>query len=386
MRVLIDCTQIPLKRTGVGVYADELLSHLPNILASGDALYVLIQEDDALLKEQLSNTPAISVLTISSHLFRNRVALAVYEQLILPLILLLRKIDVVHSLHYTHPIICPCARVVTLHDMTFFVIPEMHTRARRLIMSFFIKKALRSAEVVIFVSDSTKADAQRLFGVINDRQFVTPLGVDLSRFERIPDDTITNTLTKLGIEQPYILSVGTIEPRKNLVRVVHAFEQLKQYNRHYKLIIAGRLGWDYEQTLQAIEQSSLTSRIHRLGYVTTDDKTALIAGCSLLLYPSLYEGFGLPVLEGMAAGVPVITSTTSSLREVAGNAALLVDPHSTEQIVASMKSVLSDSHYADGLRKAGKKRAEEFSWEKTALLTYRAYQKADEYQRTGFRE
>lgn len=382
MRILIDCTQIPLKRTGVGVYADELLKHLPHIIANDDALYVLIQSDDILLKERLSLNLHISILTITSDLFRNRIALAAYEQFILPWILLLKKIDVVHSLHYTHPLICPCARVVTLHDMTFFVIPEMHTAARRLSMRFFIKRALRRAEIVIFVSESTKADAQRICDIINDRQFVVPLGVDISRFAGITDDRVTETMLKLHIEKPYILYVGTIEPRKNITRLIHAFEQLDQYNSRYKLVIAGGLGWDYAETLQAIEESPHKASIRRLGYITTDDKTALIAGCDLLVYPSLYEGFGLPVLEGMAAGVPVITSTTSSLREVAGTAAVLADPHSIEQIASSINAVLSDATYSEALREAGRSRAAEFSWEKTAVLTYAAYQRANQYPKS----
>jgi glycosyltransferase involved in cell wall biosynthesis len=380
MRVLIDCTQIPLKRTGVGVYADELLKELPKLLQAYDTLYVLIQSDDTVLREILSVTENVCVLTASSRFLRNRLLLAIYEQLILPWILLRKKIDVVHSLHYTHPLVCPCARAVTIHDMTFFLIPEMHTTARKLIFSFFIKRALHRAEAVIFVSESTKRDAQRICGVINDRQFVIPLGVDTPRFTEISESRRKATLLRLNIDRPYILFVGTMEPRKNVKRLIHAFERLGPYSNQYKLIIVGRLGWDYEDTLQAIQNSPLKHNILRLGYLAAADKAVLLAACDLLVYPSLYEGFGLPILEGMAAGAPVITSVTSSLPEVAGRAAVLVNPECTEEIASSMRAVLSDTTYAKSLREAGRMRAREFTWEKTASLTYKAYQKAEEYK------
>lgn len=374
MRILIDCTQIPLTRTGVGVYADELLKKLPNAISEKDTLYALIQDDDVALKEQLAHHKNIRVLLVTSRLLRNRLALGLYEQLILPWVLLYHKIDVVHSLHYTHPLVSPCPRVVTLHDMTFFVVPQMHTRARKLIMAFFIKKALHSAEVIAFVSDSTKTDAGRLFGNGRNIRLVTPLGVDPSIFTNFPQKQTDDTLFRLHINKPYILYVGTLEPRKNIEHLIRAFENIKQYNSSYILVIAGKLGWNYKGILKAIEESSSKENILRLGYISTEDKPILIAACNILVYPSIYEGFGLPVLEGMAAGVPVITSSTSSLSEVAGQAAVLVDPGSIEQLAAAMELVLSNTKYAESLRRAGRSRARDFSWEKTARLTYKAYE------------
>ena len=379
MRILIDCTQIPLVRTGVGLYAEHLLQQISLILQPEDRIYVLVQDDDRDLRDIVDAHQNVSSLVIPSSLFRNRLALAAYEQCMLPWILLYHRIDLVHSLHYTFPIVCPCARVVTIHDMTHSLCPEMHTFGRRVVMSGFARLAMRYAEGVLFVSDSTRKDAERLFGRGGNFRAVTPLAVDLEVFDSIDPESILETLSRLQLVTPYILFVGTLEPRKNISRLVEAFDSLGPQYSDYHLVIAGKLGWHYETALAAIENSPKKERIHRLGYVPSADKPALIAGCDLLVYPSLYEGFGLPALEGMAAGVPVITSNISSLPEVTGNAAILVDPSSVEEIAAAMKTVLSDHIHRERLRKAGREQARRFSWEATARLTYVAYLKLSGY-------
>jgi len=373
MRILIDTTQIPLRRTGVGLYAEHLIQKLIPILQLQDRLFVLVQDDDVYIRQLVAAHANLSPIPISSRLFRNKLALTIYEQCVLPWIVLDRRIDLVHSLHYTFPLLCHCSRVVTIHDMTHSLWPEMHTFGRRVAMSFFSKMALRHAEGVLFVSASTQRDAERLFGSGRNLRNVTPLAVDHAMFEDIQPETIAETLSRIGIERPYILFLGTLEPRKNVVRLIEAFELVGQKHSQHKLVIAGKLGWHYAAVLEAIERSPLRKRIHRLGYVATEDKAPLIAGCDLLVYPSLYEGFGLPVLEGMAAGVPVITGNVSSIPEVTGDAAVLIDPSSVEQLSIAMDSVLSDHNYSDWLRRAGKEQAHRFSWERTARLTYAAY-------------
>lgn len=374
MRILIDSTQIPVERTGVGVYADQLIPRIASIVPAGDQLFLLLQSDDKYLRNLSALHDNVKPLVIPSSIFRNRLALAVYEQCILPWVLLTHRIDVVHSLHYTFPLLCPAKRVVTLHDMTYFLWPKMHTRGRRAVMSGFVKLAMRHAEGVLFVSESTRRDAEYLFGPGTNVRAVTPLGVDNAAFAGAEPDAIGGTLLRLGIERPYILFLGTLEPRKNIVRLIEAFNVLGPEFSSYRLIIAGKPGWHYEGILEAMENSANKSRILRLGYVSAKDKAPLIAGCDALVYPSLYEGFGLPVLEGMAAGAPVITSNASSLPEVAGDAAVIVDPSSTEQIAAAMRSLLSDQTLRTKLRMAGRQQAAKFSWERTASLTYAAYQ------------
>lgn len=373
MRILIDSTPVPVGRTGAGIYADHLIEALAPLLRPDDRAFILVQSDDTHLRGLVACHPSLTELVVPSRVLRNRLALALYEQCILPLVVLRHRIDILHSLHYTFPLLCGAKRVVTLHDMTHSLHPEMHTRGRTLAMSGFARLAMRHADAVLFVSKSTRADAERLFGPGNNFRAVTPLAVDKDAFANIAPDTIGETLSRLGIQQPYILFLGTLEPRKNLVRLIHAFDSLGPEYAAYRLVIAGKPGWHYDAALAAIENSPTKSRIQRLGYVAPEDKAGLIAGCAVLAYPSLYEGFGLPVLEGMAAGVPVVTSNVSSMPEIAGDAAVLVDPSSTEQIAEAIRSVLSNTTLAQRMRDAGKLRAAKFSWKETARLTYVAY-------------
>jgi glycosyltransferase involved in cell wall biosynthesis len=158
-----------------------------------------------------------------------------------------------------------------------------------------------------------------------------------------------------------------------LVRVIQAFEKVASRFPEHILVLAGKLGWDFEPVLEAIARSSYRERIRHIGYVSDQDKRVLLTGCSALVYASLYEGFGLPVLEAMAAGIPVITSNVSSLPEVAGAAALMVDPESVDQMSAAMTRLVSDPELAKTLSALGTERAKMFSWKKTAAQTYEAY-------------
>lgn len=373
MRVLIDSTQLPLTRTGVGIYGERLIEQISSIARDEDEIFILVQSDDSRLRSLLASRANLLPIVIPSQIFRNRLALALYEQCVLPWMLLRRQVDVVHSLHYTFPLWSPCRRVVTLHDMTFFLWPDLHTRGRKIIFSRFIRLAMRQAEGVLFVSESTRTDAERLFGHGHNLRAVASLGIDDTSFANVPSSRIAEALSRLGIEGPYILFLGTVEPRKNIPRLVEAFHSLaKKYPRH-ALVIAGKLGWNYEATMNAISNSPYSGRIHRLGYVAPEDKQPLIAGCDVLAYPSLYEGFGLPVLEGMAAGVPVVTSNVSSMPEVAGSGALLVDPTSAEEIANAIDAVLSDDSCRSRLRQAGRIQAKKFTWEATARRTYAVY-------------
>jgi len=373
VRVLIDFSQIPLARTGVGVYAENLVREIVSLASDSDLLFVLIQSDDAVIRELASKHPRVRVLVIPARIFRNRAALLVFEQLLLPFVLVLRRIDVIHSLHYTHPLLSPSRRVVTIHDLTFLLFPHLHTRARRLTFPFFIRRAMRHVEALIFVSQSTCNDAARLMPGGKGLRAVVPLGVDPACFAPISADRICSTRKRLGLSEPFILNVGTIEPRKNLSGLIQAFEQAADLYSRLTLVLAGKLGWDYDDVLRNIDASRHASRIRRIGFVSDDDKLALLNACELFIYPSLYEGFGLPVLEAMAAGAPVITSNNSSLGEVAGNAAELVDPGSDASIGSTLLRLLADNERRTALREMGRSRAAHFTWAATAQMTWNVY-------------
>ncbi len=379
MRVLLDFTQVPLQRTGVGVYADHLLQELAALMRPPDCLYVAIQDDDPLHRNDRLARLHVHFLPVNARIFRRRAALLLFEQTILPLLALRHHADVLHSLHYTHPLVAPCARAVTIHDLTFTLFPELHTRARRLLFPFFTRRAMRAAECPLFVSRSTEADAERLFGPSRFPGHVTRLGVATSA-PATPQQTQA-ALRQLGVRVPFVLFLGTLEPRKNLRRVLSAFEWFAERHPPFTLLIAGKLGWNYREFLAALEGSPVRARVQTLGFVTEGQKAALLAGCAMLVYPSLYEGFGLPVLEGLAAGAPVVTSDVSSMPEVAGEAALLVDPLSVEAIADAMSRIAADPRLAARLREAGPRRAGHCTWAQSAEATYRAYRATVESDR-----
>lgn len=376
MRILIDFTQIPLDRTGVGVYADNLVAHLARLLCDRDTLILVVQSDDIMAFEALKDQPGVQLMAIPAGFFRNRAALMVFEQCVLPMIAWMNRADIIHSLHYTHPLLSFTPRVVTVHDLTFFLFPELHLRVKRLIMRFFTRRAMKHAAALIFVSKATQADAERMLPMGRNLRRVVPLGVADCPSELQQDRSSKAYLSRIGVAQPYLLFVGTLEPRKNIVRVVHAFERVAEKHPNLTLVLAGKLGWHTDEIVAAMENSPIRSRIRRLGFVSEAEKATLLRNCAVLVYPSLYEGFGLPVLEAMAANAPVITSNLSSMPEIAGDAALLVDPTSVEAIACAIEQIIGDVTLASRLREAGPAQAGRFTWQRTAELTYRLYRDA----------
>jgi glycosyltransferase involved in cell wall biosynthesis len=237
--------------------------------------------------------------------------------------------------------------------------------------------AWRLADVIIFVSAATQSDAEKLLPSVEGRfSMVVPLGIRFESFGCPSGDDLRSELASLHVKEPYVLFIGTIEPRKNVVRVIHAFEDIASQFPEHTLILAGKLGWDFESVLEALAGSPFRERMRYLGYISEEKKRILLAGCAALIYPSLYEGFGLPVLEAMASGVPLITSNVSSLPEVVGTAGLMVDPESVEQLIAAMVQLLSNPELAKKFSALGRERARMFSWANTAAETYKAYQAA----------
>lgn len=370
MNVMVDFTQIPLARTGVGVYADHLIDELVALLTPDDNLFIVIQSDEPRALEW-ALIPRLRMVLIPSSLFRNRALLLLFEQLALPLIAAVHGVKVLHSLHYTAPLFAAAKRVVTIHDLTFLLFPELHTRGRLMVMPPFIRAAVRRADGLVFVSESTQRDADRLLPGRRGMAAVAPLGVDVPR--ALTTERIDDALQKLKVKRPFLLNVGTIEPRKNVVALVHAFEAIAARFPDLSLVIAGKIGWKHTAILDAMRNSRFAERIRYIGFITDEEKGALLEACELFVYPSLYEGFGLPLLEAMAAGAPVIGSNISSLPEVVGDAGELVDPLDPDALARTMEQILSDPARRAHLGDAGRARAAMFPWRRTAELTYELY-------------
>lgn len=263
--------------------------------------------------------------------------------------------------------------VVTIHDVGYRVFPEAHTARRRLELEVTTRWSLRAARRVLAVSEATKRDLVNWYGVNPDRITVTPLGLSADFGPPDDRDCVTAVRARYGLlQRPYLLYIGTVQPRKNLARVIEALATVLAAGYNLDLVLAGKRGWLSEPIERRASELGIADRVRFTGYIADADLPALLAGALAFIFPSLYEGFGLPVLEAMACGAPVITSTISSLPEVAGDAALLVDPLDPYAIAAAIMRVHDDATLRADLRQRGLARARQFTWESCAQRTLEA--------------
>jgi len=254
-------------------------------------------------------------------------------------------------------------------------LPWAFPRKRRLISTAALFRARKQADIILVPSEASKADVIRYLQVEAGRVRVIPWGCE-ARFTPSAAPTHAAEVKKrYGLPDRYILFLGTLEPRKDVLTLLQAFALLRagQSDAELRLVIAGGMGWGYKEFFTTREALKLGDHVIFTGFVDEEDLPDLYRGALLFIYPSLYEGFGLPILEAMACGTPVITSTTSSMPEVAGNAALLVEPKKPESLAAAMASVLGDEMRMAELRRRGLERAKSFSWEAVARTTLDVY-------------
>ncbi|MFL6428045.1 MAG: glycosyltransferase family 4 protein [Acidobacteriaceae bacterium] len=371
MQVLIDLTQVPVGRMGIGSYAENLLSQFREV-APDISFTVALQSDDPALRAAI---PArVRTLQLPARLFRWLPGRLFFEQLILPWLARRYGAEVIHSLHYSLPLLPTRARrVVTMHDMTAYVLPHMHPWFKGAYMRVFIRHAVRHADRLIFVSSSALADCRTWFGRALENAVVIHHGNSDAFRPDGPPEALAEVRARYGLPLRYLLYLGTLEPRKNIPLLLRAFAQLAEGHPEARLVIAGKKGWYFDEIFHTVEALSLAERVIFTGYVDEADKPALIRGAFLFLYPSLHEGFGVPVLEAMASGVPTIAGNRTSIPEIAGDGALLVDPESLPELAAALERLYTDAAARAALAERGVAQAAKFSWKKTAEETAAVY-------------
>jgi glycosyltransferase involved in cell wall biosynthesis len=375
MLVGFDATTIRGHMSGVGYYTARLLERLTRV--GGEANPI-----DHLVVFSNVPVPLASLPPRSSIYDQARFGVrAVWMQAVLPSLLRRVRPDVCHFTNFLAPRFADCPYVVTVHDMSLQIMPAYHTLRKRLMTAGLMPEVVRRARLIIAPSESAREDIARLLGprvAPVEKIRVVPHAAE-AEFRPQPEGAFSRLASGYGITRPYLLGVGTLEPRKNIARAVEAFARFvaPRFPEH-SFYLVGELGWKYAEVLAAIERHGGGGRIRRLGYVPHADLPALYGHADLLVYPSLYEGFGFPVLEAMACGTPVLTSDCSSLREVAGGAAILVDPLSVEAIAEGMARGLRPGPDRNGLIARGLERAASFCWEKTTEATLAVYAEAAE--------
>jgi glycosyltransferase involved in cell wall biosynthesis len=371
MRVLIDATQIPLNKSGVGNYAVHLIREIARV-ENNDTFFVLVQSDENCFDDLASGH--FHRIPVRNRIFRKLVFRFFLEQFFIPIFMFARRIDLVHSLHYSFPLITlGRKKAVTVPDMTFFLMPENHTVIKRLYFRAFIALAAVFADKVIAISENTRRDFLKRFHAEEDDVAAIPLGRPDTSMLGDGIQAPFNVHQKFGLMGEYLLFIGTLEPRKNLKTLILAYHRLHVEKPLCPLVVVGGKGWGYMETFQLVSRLGLKEKVLFTGFVDEVEKFQLLRRATVFVYPSFYEGFGIPVLEALAFGVPTITSNVSSMPEVAGEAALLVDPHNVSELAGALKKLLENRWLRQELSSKGIEQAKKFSWQATAKDTVAVY-------------
>lgn len=373
MRIGIDATALPAQPLGAGRYMLELVRALGSV-APSERFIVFVASDRRHLFRPSAQDNVEFVEVAPKPVWRR----LMWEQSALPRLCKSHQIDLLHCPHYTMPAWKPCPIVVTFHDLTFFLMPRYHLLTKRIGFRWAMRMSSRRADGIIVVSESTRRDALSILGIPPRKIHTVWLGVG-PEYRPVRDASELARIRRLyELPASFLLYVGAIEPRKNIPLLVSAFEQLLERGVDHDLVLVGSLGWKYGGILRRIQQSPARERIRRLGYVSPADLPVIYSAATALVYPSHYEGFGLPLIEAMACGTPVIGTRISSLPEIMGDAGVLVSPNSKSQLVAAMEKVIADPAFREELAREGLKRAAEFTWTRTARKTLQVYRKARE--------
>lgn len=288
---------------------------------------------------------------------------------------LLASVDVIHSTAYMIPELFNARLVVTIHDLSFLIFPEYHTKENYELVLRNLFYLNSRPDMVICDSQQTKKDVIKYFHVPEGKLRVVYLGVSDSFREEICSDFKNRILEKYELSGKYLLCVASIEPRKNFLRIINAFSEFIKQEEYkgYSLVCVGGRGWKNIEIYSLVKQKNLEGKIKFLGFIEESELAPIYNQAEIFLYPSLYEGFGLPVLEAMACAVPVVTSNVSSLPEVASDAAMLINPYSEKDIYTAVCSLLENGALRKKLISKGLDRVREFSWKKTARGTLKVY-------------
>jgi len=381
MRIGIDVTSAVTQSAGIGRYTRELVRAL--LALNAPHAYTLFYASEKRVDQPIGPLPSGARLRRLP--FHDKWLARIWHklQLPIPVELITGPLDVFHSPDFTLPPTRPRARtLLTVHDLSFVRDPDSAVPSLREYLNRAVRRSVTRAHRVLADSQATKDDLAALFGAPPEKIDVLLSGVD-ARFRPVRDlAALAAVRARYDLGRgPIILSLGTLQPRKNYARLVQAFAQVvgrwwqigSSLMGDVNLAIAGGKGWLFDSIFAEVKRLDLEGRVKFIGFVDEADLPALYSAATVFAYPSLYEGFGLPVLEAMACGAPVIASNVSSLPEVVGDAGLLVDPLDVDAIAAGLIGLLQDASARDAYLRAGLQRAAQFTWEKAARQLLSVY-------------
>jgi glycosyltransferase involved in cell wall biosynthesis len=368
MRIAFDGTTLRPARTGVGYYTEHLLHHLATESVDDEIMVI----SNRPLDTTAALPPNVRVVSSSS-----RVPRLVWMQAIAPRLLRRLGVEVAHFTNGMMPLAVSVPTVVTIHDMSLTMFPKYHPPRRVLLNRPLVDMAARRADAIITVSESAKRDIVRLYGSQAERIHVVHEAAALS-FQPIRDQRVLDRVRqRYELADRFVLYVGTIEPRKNLPKLIEGFARRRNSGEiPHQLVCAGPYGWLSRDIEDLIDRLQIEQSVRFTGYVPFDDLAALYSLAEMFVFPSLYEGFGLPVIEAMACGTPVITGQVAALTEVGGNAVEHVGHLDADSLGDAMVRLARDARRREELSSLGLQRAHTFSWQRAARETLKVYRLA----------
>jgi glycosyltransferase involved in cell wall biosynthesis len=367
LKIAIDARK--LRDYGIGTYVRNLLRHLSRIDNQTEYILICQPQDYGLIEELGENFRPVA---------EPAPPYSIREQLLVPLDLRREAVDLFHAPHYVLPPLTPCRSVVTIHDCIHLRFPQyLPNKLAYAYARASLWVATHRSSRIMTVSEASKRDILRYFRVAESKIDVIHNAID-ERFYEMPEvEEIDRVRERYQLNDPFVLYAGNIKPHKNLERLIEAFHMLRRGDlEHVKLLIIGDEISKYATLRRAVHKYKLHKHVRFFGFVPDRTLAVLYRLAGVFVFPSLYEGFGLPPLEAMASGTPVITSNVSSLPEVVGDAALLVDPYQPEAIADAMRRVLTDQALRDDLVRKGLVRASEFSWDRSVRRVREIYEEA----------
>jgi glycosyltransferase involved in cell wall biosynthesis len=376
MRIAIDAIPLAGSKTGIGHYTDALAEWLAR--NNKDHQYELLSPFDFAFDAR-NGKPE----NLSKCFFPVRSVFRKWWLIGLPTMLQISPVDLFHGTNYCIPVFAPCPTVVTIHDMSIYAHPSTHKSINVIRGKRRMPIMARRSSMIIAPSECTKREIVKYLRTRPEKIRVI---YEAAReiMEPLPLSACLEVVEKHKIRRPYILYVGTIEPRKNLLTLIRSYDELLKSSPHRpQLVLCGGRGWLDEGVFKLVEELGLQNHVRFTGYVDDIDLPALYSAAAVFVYPSLYEGFGLPPLEAMACGTPVITSNSSSLPEVVGKAGLMHDPYNYRALTECIIRLFDDVSTYDHFKQAGLEQASHFSWERVARETQVVYDELTEKWKGG---
>ncbi len=364
----IDLSAAAHERAGLGRYAASLAEAL---LALGIPLSAFLNDPrESRLQPPLSELPTYSA-RLPRKRWRLRAALSYFGGPSMDRAL--GDVNLFHATEHLLPKLSRARSVFTLHDTAYLLFPEYHLPRNRIYLRAMMPRFLERADRIIAVSENTRRDALRLYGLDPGKIEVISEGVDARFTPDVDAVTVSAVRRRYGLPQRFILCISTIEPRKNLTTLLEAYAALRHDHPDVRLVIVGGKGWLFERFFERLRSLGLEGEVVLTGYVPNEDVPALLNAAEVFAFPSEFEGFGLPPLEAMACGVPVVCSNAASLPEVVGEAGVLLPPRDVAAWVEALGRLLDDAQLGEDLRAHGLERASRFTWDAAARRTLDVY-------------